>query len=289
MDLAKIREKLNAMNAGNSSASSDLDKNFWKPQEGKSVVRIVPSKFNKDNPFTEILFHSTKGMFKFPIPTLTNFGKQDPIEDFRQQLQTLGGRDNWSMSGKLTPRPRWVVPVIVRGEEEKGVRLWSISQSICKALYTLAADEEIGDFTDVLKGTDMIVEKTMPTTTGAYPEISIRAKRSSSPLSEDAKQVELWLNEQPEPLKCFREYSYDYIKSGLQAYLSGSVAGVVPATPAPASDNTGTPAPKKSGNEAELKVVQQPAKAAPARSSVTTKFDDLFSDTSADQVEELPF
>lgn len=287
MDLAQIKQKLNAMNAGNST-SSDFDKNFWKPQEGKSVIRIVPSKFNKDNPFTEILFHSVKGMFKFPIPTLTNFGKQDPIEDFRQQLQSLGGRDNWSMSGKLTPRARWVVPVIVRGEEDKGVRLWSIGQTMCKALYTLAADEEIGDYTDIVKGTDMIVEKTMPTTPGAFPEISIRAKRTSSPLSEDAKQVELWLNEQPEPLKCFKEYSYDFIKSGLQAYLSGAVTNAFSekvAAPAVVKEEEAVPV------EKNIKKTVQPKAAAvkPTVQSTVSKFDDLFGEDADVSEDTLPF
>lgn len=284
MDLAKIKERLNALNAVNQNGSSEYEKNFWVPPVGKSTVRIVPSKFDKDNPFKELTFHNVKGMFRFPVLALTNFGKQDPIEEFREQLRNLGGKDNWSMSGKLTPRARWMVPVIVRGEEDKGVRLWNISQTIYKALLSLAADDEIGDFTDVLKGTDMVVEKTAATTPGAFPEITVRAKRNSSALSEDAKQVETWLNEQPDPLKCFRECDYDFIKKGLQSYLTGgaSVVDTAPKKPVvPEEKKSEEPsvAPAKPVAPAKLKVDQQ---------TVSSKFDDLFGEDTT-ETDQLPF
>ena len=281
MDLAKIKERLNALNNQTGNQVSDYDKYFWKVPVGKSTVRIVPSKYDKDNPFTELLFHSVKGMFRGSVLSLSNFGKQDPIEEFRQQLQSLGGRDNWSMSGKLTPRPRWFVPVVVRGEEDKGVRLWGISSTVFKALCSLAADEEIGDFTDIVNGTDMIVEKTQPTTPGAYPEISVRAKRNSSTLSDDPKQVESWLNEQPEPIKCFREYDYDFIKKGLQAYLTGGVTSSTSSAPAsnPILEVGKKVMDTQKASETVKEETKPSAPAKPKAQSVTSKFDDLFGDS----------
>lgn len=304
MDLSKIKERLEALNRepqGNSGI--DYAAVFWKPENGKSVVRIVPSKYDKDNPFTELMMHQVKGMFRGPVLALTNFGKQDPIEEFRQQLQNLGGKENWSLSGKIQPRARYFVPVIVRGEEDKGVRLWSIGVSLYKALLSLAADEEIGDFTDVVNGTDMIVERTPG---NPYPETSIRPKRNSSPLSDDPAQVEKWLNDQPEPIKCFKQYDYDFIKKGLGAYLTGG-------TPAGSTED------KKDGDENpkqdQAKTVEQPkavetakpvekkvgtfkvetaAKPAAAPKSITSKFDELFQDdepvgSTEDDEDNLPF
>ncbi len=57
MDLNAIRSKLNSLQQQQTKGSG-TDKNlFWKPSVGKQVVRIVPSKFNKSNPFSEVYFH----------------------------------------------------------------------------------------------------------------------------------------------------------------------------------------------------------------------------------------
>jgi hypothetical protein len=52
MDLSVIKERLNQMqNAANKQNSGGGKQLFWKPSVGKQTVRIVPFKYNKDNPF----------------------------------------------------------------------------------------------------------------------------------------------------------------------------------------------------------------------------------------------
>ena len=53
MDLNAIKSKLESLQSTQSTT-----KNFWKPEPGKQVVRIVPYKHNKENPFIELFFHS---------------------------------------------------------------------------------------------------------------------------------------------------------------------------------------------------------------------------------------
>ena len=56
MDLNAIKNKLSSLQQQKTKGGG-ADKNiFWKPSVGKQVVRIVPSKFNKANPFTEVYF-----------------------------------------------------------------------------------------------------------------------------------------------------------------------------------------------------------------------------------------
>ena len=59
MNLDEIRKRMDRLqNKSNGKSSSDFKKNFWKPPSGeKSVVRIVPYKYNKDVPFTELYFY----------------------------------------------------------------------------------------------------------------------------------------------------------------------------------------------------------------------------------------
>lgn len=293
MDLNQIKSRLQQINSAQNNGGKDFAKNFWKPAIGKSTVRVVPSAYDKDNPFTELQFHTV--LSKYPILALTNFGKKDPVEEFRQALQTAGGKENWSLSGKLTPRTYYYVPVIVRGEEDKGVRLWNIGITLYKALLALAADEDVGDYTDIAEGRDIKITKVEG---NPYPDTSIMPAMKSTPLSTDAKQVEEWLKNQPEPIRCFREQTYDQIKTQLEAFVQGKPAG----QPAPKPTTAAAEAEAEVKEEAETKAEEAPKlkpapKAKTPARSVTQKFNDLFEDegdTEESKVEvepedDLPF
>lgn len=215
MNLDKIREKLDSLQSNNQQREKkDFSKIFWTPELGKATVRIVPSTFNSDYPFTELKFHY--GVGKYPIVALTNFGKQDPVEEFIAELKKTDDKDNWSLAGKLSPKTRIFAPVVVRGEEDKGVRLWGFGVTIYKALLALAEDEDIGDFTDVTQGWDLVVEKVKG---NPYPETTVRIKPKQTPLSKESSEVEKWLKEQPDPKDSHNQYDYEFIKKQLDNYL----------------------------------------------------------------------
>lgn len=308
MDLNKIKQKLQELNSESNQANAANV--FWRPDFGESTIRIVPSKFDKDNPFTELYFHNV--LDKYPVLALTNFGEQDPVVQLIEQLRMTSDKENWSLSGKLSPRPRYFVPIIVRGEEDKGVRLWSIGPTIYKALLQLASDPEIGDFTDVTNGCDMKVTKVQAQ---PYPETTIRAARSNSPLSTDSKQVEKWLTEQPDPKESFRKPTFDRLKQLLAAYLSpGSTATAQNKTEEVAKEEVsrvtrkvvsvdqaveeGTKVgdvimakdPKPKAGEDKVQIPERNLKTKPA--SAASKFDDLFSDEDESDPagnDDLPF
>ena len=48
MDLNAIKNRLSQLQTTNNRTS-----NLWKPSPGTQIVRIVPYKFNKDNPFID--------------------------------------------------------------------------------------------------------------------------------------------------------------------------------------------------------------------------------------------
>ena len=123
MDLNAIKPRLQEMESksGNNREKVDYEKVFWRPPMGKSKIRIVPSAFDPTMPFSELKFHYNVG--KYPMLALSNFGKQDPVEEFIAELKKTNDRDNWSLAGKLTPRSRFFAPVVVRGEEDMNVRI----------------------------------------------------------------------------------------------------------------------------------------------------------------------
>jgi hypothetical protein len=223
MDLNLIKSKLNALQTnGQKKEKVDYSLTLWKPRaEGKYQIRIVPSKFDKSNPFKEVYLHY--GLSKFPIYALTNWGEKDPIVEFAKQLRGTNDRTNWQLAKKLDPKMRVFAPVIVRGEEDKGVRLWEFGKETYMQLLALAEDEDYGDFTDIHEGFDFTLEAVNGDVGGRQAlKSSIRPKRKTSPLSDDAKQIELWLEEQPDILELQSKFkkSFDDLKSILQNFLA---------------------------------------------------------------------
>ena len=222
MDLNLIKNKLSALqSSGQKKEKVDYTLTQWKPRaEGKYQIRIVPSKFDKSNPFKEVHLHY--GFSKFPIYALTNWGEKDPIVEFAKQLRGTNDRENWSLAKKLDPKMRVFAPVIVRGEEDKGVRLWEFGKEIYLQLLGLAEDEDYGDFTDINEGFDFTLEAVMGDIGGRQGlKSSIRPKRKTSPLSDNVKQVELWLEEQPDILELQEKFkkSFDDLKTILQNFI----------------------------------------------------------------------
>ena len=250
MDLNAIRAKLDTLNnSGQQREKTDYSKIFWKPELGKQTVRIVPSAYDPTFPFKELKFHY--GVGKYPMVALSNFGKQDPIEEFVKELRKTNDKDNWSLSGKLNPKTRIFAPVVVRGEEDKGVRLWGFGITIYKALLALAEDEDIGDFTDVINGWDMVVEQVQ------------------TPLSDNNDLVDKWLKEQPNPTEVHTEYDYDFIKKQLQNYLN---PGAEETTTSTAGSET---TPESLGQQKSDFTLEN---ATAGNQDTVSKFDDLFNE-----------
>mgnify|MGYP003331021190 CR=1 FL=1 len=277
MDLKSIKNKLNALqSSGQKKEKVDFSKYLWKPkQEGKYQIRIVPSKLDKNNPFQEILVHY--GFSKFPLYALTNWGEKDPIVEFTAQLRKTNDKENWKLAKKIEPKMRVFAPVIVRGEEDKGVRLWEFGKEIYMDLLGIADDEDYGDFTDIVEGRDFTVEAVIGDIGGRQGlKSSIRVKPKTSAISEDASVVEKALEEQPDILSINKHYSFDELKDLLDKWLN------------PDSEED-TDAPIASSNDdeeeeddflAEMnKPVEQTYKldTTATKTSNSDKFDDLFS------------
>lgn len=274
MDLNLIRSKLAALNNNGAGDKDkvDYEKVFWKPGVGKHQIRILPSFYNPSLPFTELKFHY--GIGKYPMVALSNFGKQDPIEEFIKELRKTSDKENWSLAGKLTPKTRIYAPVIVRGEEAHGVRLWGFGKTVYKALLALAEDEDVGDYTDVVNGFDIVVDITAG---NPYPDTAIRIKPKSTALSANTDQVETWLKTQPDPKTVFTQYEYDFIKRQLMKYLDPDAEDAPATTTAAAPATAYAPDFKleTATTANNMDWADEPAPA-PAKKDVVSKFDDLF-------------
>ena len=223
MDINAIKQRLNSLQSTNNTGKKekiDYSKVYWKPkEEGKYQIRIVPSKLNPKNPFQEVFVHY--GFSKFPIYALTNWGEKDPIVEFAAQLRKTNDKENWSLAKKLDPKMRVFAPVIVRGEEEKGVRLWEFGKEIYMQLLGIAEDEDYGDYTDINDGRDFTVDVVKGDIGGRQGlKSSIRIKPKTTSLSSDASLIQTFLKEQPVLLEIQRKMEFDALKEVLQNWLS---------------------------------------------------------------------
>ena len=226
MDLSLLKQKLDGLQQKTSSNSqkTDYTKIFWRPTVGKQQIRIVPSAFDSKNPFKELKFYY--GITNKVMISPLNFGEKDPIHLFAQKLREEYNKENYILAKKLDAKNRIFVPVVVRGEEDMGVRLWQFGKLVYEELLALAVDDEIGDYTDIVNGRDLTVETVGPEATGTpYNKSSVRVRLKTSPLSEDSTTVDTWLKEQPNPEELFKRYTFDEMKSALEKWLAPEDAG----------------------------------------------------------------
>jgi hypothetical protein len=274
MNLDAIKKKLDSMQNSSKGGGNTYEKiKRFKPTIGKQVIRVVPFKFNKEYPFVEMKFYYNIGSKKV-IASPLNWGEKDPIAEFAKQLRGTNDKENWRLAKKLDPKIRVFAPVIVREEESEGVQLWEFGKEIYEAFLQLAADEEVGDYTDIAVGRDIKLVTVGPDVTGTkYNKTTISPSMKTSPLSEDADEIEEWLENQTNPLETYKPLPFDTIKEALQEWLTPE------------------------GEEEEVEEVEEVKQPAKSNYSLSTKpqakvskakaFDDLFEED--DVVDDLPF
>jgi hypothetical protein len=275
MDINSIKSKLSALQtpkSGTKKEKIDFKKFIWKPSgEGKTQIRFVPSKFDKDNPFKEVFVHY--GYAKFPIYALTNWGEKDPIVEFVKELRKTNDKESWSLAKKLEPKMRVFAPVVVRGEEDKGVRLWEFGKEIYLQLLGIAEDEDYGDYTDIMEGRDFTVDSVTGDIAGRQGlKSTIRIKPKTTPLSTNKTQVENWLLEQPDILTIQYKMPFDKLKETLQNFLNPSEEAETEEEIEENIDKVSDTMPweKEGGEKKNFDMKKDPKK------SVKSKFDQVF-------------
>ena len=282
MDLSEIKGRLNALQQSKSSKGGGEKKNvFFKPTIGKQVVRVVPNKYNKKNPFTEVLIHYGIGNKTMISPQ--NWGEKDPIAEFVKELRKTSDKENWRLAKKLEPKMRVFVPVIVRGQESEGVKLWNFGKETYMDFLNLADNEDIGDFTDIAEGRDITLTTVGPEVTGtAYNKTTIMPRTKQTVLVDDKVLIKKLLEEQPNPIDTFKKYSYDEMKQALQDWLNPEdeteeAEAEEESTPSDLPWEKTPAAPAKKNYE-----LKTPAK----KSSKADKFDKLFEEEEVDSADD---
>ena len=218
MDISLALKRFSSLQ--NNTKKSD---SIFKPANGKSQVRIVPYKFNKDIPFIELYFHYNINNKTYLSPM--SFGRPDPIVEFAEKLKRTGDTDDWKAGKKMEPKLRTFVPVIVRGKESEGVKFWGFGKTVYQDILGYIADPDYGDITDPNTGRDIVLEvMSAEESNASYPTTTIRVKPATSKLADSPETIQQLLDGQKEITELYQELSYAELKSVLENWLNPSAA-----------------------------------------------------------------
>jgi len=214
LDFEAIKNKLERLSGGNKNRSV-----MWKPQEGEEhTVRLLSFKDNDGQPFKELWFYYNIGNNRGLLSPY-QFDKPDPIQELITKLRDEGSKESYELAKKLYPKMRTYAPVIIRGEEDKGVQIWGFGKTVYQTLLGLMLDEDYGDITDPKSGRDIkVVCSKQPGKKWAMTEVRPRGKQSE--LSDNDSQSQSWLSNIPNLDEIYQMKSYDELAKIINDWLS---------------------------------------------------------------------
>lgn len=317
LDLNRLKNKV-AQLKGEKTSSTPRKSIFWSPQLPKGEksheyqVYLLPWGPNSDYPFEERWFYYELGNMKdekgwslkdengrfisAPL-TLKQFGEDDPVEELIRKLWNKEGKEEEEAkqdqedAKKLFASQTAYIPVIVKGEESLGPRLWKFSS---KKVYERLIDlfmkyDKYGVLNDPANArwiTVPVVEEPGK----KYPMNkkigNIDPEFSNEPLSEDPEKIKEWLSNIPdlnEALK-FQRHDYDSLKKilimwteSVKPVVDEESEGTEAAKPVK-EESTSSKAPKKKSKKKE----QEPL----SKEDALKELDDFMSDDEDDDGEE---
>ena len=213
VDFDAIRKKLDRLSGTNKNRSLT-----WRPTEGEEhTVRLISFPDNEGQPFKELWFYYNIGKER-GLLTPHQFQNPDPIQELINKLREEGSKESYELAKKLYPKMRTYAPVIVRGEEDKGVQIWGFGKMVYQALLGLMLDEDYGDITDPLEGRDIkVVCSKQPGKKWAMTEVRPRGKQSL--LSEAPDQTKEWMSNIPNMDDLYECKSYDELSKIVNDWL----------------------------------------------------------------------
>lgn len=148
IDIKKMKAKLAALQNKGGGKNA-----FFKIEEGKKYsVRVVNTP--DGDPFKEYWFHYEIGKNSILCPK-KNFQEECAICNFASKLYKENTEDSAKMAKKFLARQRFFSPIIVRGEEKDGVKIWGYGKNVYQDLLSLTLNPDYGDITDPDTGTDL--------------------------------------------------------------------------------------------------------------------------------------
>ncbi len=214
INLEKMKSKLASLNekAGGGNNS------FWRPQDGNQTIRILPTA--DEDPFKSYHFHYNIGKGGF-LCLNKNFGEDCPACNLTKELYKEGDEGSIRMAKDFTARQRFFSPVLVRGEESEGPKVWGYGKKVYETLLQLVLNPEYGDITDPDNGTDLDLQYGKPPG-ASFPQTNLTPKRRTTAMCTDLSGAECQelLEKIPDFDTLFEKKSSDEIRQMVQEAMT---------------------------------------------------------------------
>jgi hypothetical protein len=178
-DQDKLMKKMEELGSGD----------YFKPKEGKNVVRILPPWSDNGLWYKEATLHyglkNEEGKER-GYPCLKMFDKDCPICEKREEL-LAGSKEDKKVGEKLRARTKFYTNVLIPATGK--VMIWGFSQKTLGTLLSYCGDPDYGDISSPEEGFDVIINRTGTGKLDTRYDIRVRPK--SSAIDEDSKWADL--------------------------------------------------------------------------------------------------
>jgi hypothetical protein len=128
--------------SNNDSGSNGPKISYWSPGLGVYNVRLLKMKTEDNTPILPLLRYG-KPLVQKSINAPIGWGMEDPINEQFEALRKT--KEGWEIAKNLKPQRCFFAAVLVRGEEDKGVRIWEVKEAFVKSLYGLMLSDQNKD------------------------------------------------------------------------------------------------------------------------------------------------
>ena len=224
IDIEAMRAKLNASKNGNKGQTNNTK---WRPSQGDQTIRILPTQ--DGDPFKEFHFHYNVGKNPGLLCPKKNHSEDCPICDFASKLWRDGVENDdatlKSEAKKLFVRKRYYSPILVRGKESEGEKIWAYGKTAYETLLGYVLDPDYGDVTDPDTGTDIVLNYDVPGTPGSFPKTTLKPRRRPSVLCDDAiSDCDSLLESVPDIAGIFERKTTEDMQAILDDFLSSDTS-----------------------------------------------------------------
>lgn len=145
--LDQIREQFEKFkNSKTLKSGGGSTKTQFKPTKEETSVRLAPWVGDFELKSIEDLMRETFVHYKIHGTTFycpsRNFSEDSHIQKYASELWTSGDPASQSIAKKLFSTPRYCFLVLVRGQEEDGLKIWEVSKTTAEEIIALVLTED---------------------------------------------------------------------------------------------------------------------------------------------------
>ena len=212
----KMKKKMSALNSRGEGSNKKF---FWKPQDGEQTLRIVPDP--DGDPFREFWFHYNVGDEPGFLCPKKNHGDDCPVCEFVSKLYNTRDEEDRKLANQLRAKQRFFSPVVVRNDEDEGVRLWGYSKTVYERLLNLVLNPDYGDISDPETGTDLVIEYGKKPGQ-MFPSTDVQPRRRASVLHKDSSKANEFVSTEIPFKSLFSVKTTQEVKDLFESYRNGT-------------------------------------------------------------------